>query len=128
LDVLTRLTKAAVVLALACSIGLHWAFFQSLAWAGMVINYAQGVTFTEAIEKTFDGKHPCALCKQIARTKQCEKKSDTKPNRKGFEFSYASANFIFGAPDHYWKIRAPEKLATTFAPPPPVPPPRGEIS
>ena len=64
---LYRLTRIAIVAALACSIGLHWGFLQSAAWVGMVIHYSQDAPLKEALVKTFDGKHPCALCKEIAK-------------------------------------------------------------
>ena len=61
-----RLPRLAIVAALACSLGLHWGFLQSMARVGMVVNYSQGGTVGDALAKTFDGKHPCALCKAIA--------------------------------------------------------------
>jgi hypothetical protein len=64
-----------MALALVSSIGLHWAFFQSVAWVGMVITYSQEGTLTQAIVKTFDGKHPCSLCNQIAKAQKSQKKS-----------------------------------------------------
>lgn len=121
---LARFSKAVVVLALAGSIGLHWAFFQSVAWVNMVISYAQGEPLTEALQKTFDGKHPCALCKQLAKTKQSEKKSDLKPMGKGFEFSFAFSKFVFCAPSHYWSVSGGRWLPRAFISSPPVPPPR----
>jgi hypothetical protein len=68
--VFARLPKLAVITALAGSIGLHWGFFQSVAWVGMVINYSHDAPLPEALVKTFDGKHPCCLCKEIAKGKQ----------------------------------------------------------
>ena len=63
--VLGRLFKALVIVALVSSIGLHWVLLQSVAWTSMVVSYAQTGTFREALAKTFDGKHPCPLCKEI---------------------------------------------------------------
>jgi hypothetical protein len=47
-----------MVAALACSLGLHWGLFQSVAWMRMVIHYSQAAPLTEALAKTFDGKRP----------------------------------------------------------------------
>ena len=33
---LARLSRFAIVIALACTIGLHWALCQAVAWASMV--------------------------------------------------------------------------------------------
>ena len=61
---------------LSFSIGVHWEVLQSVAWFGMVINYSQGTSLKEGLSKTFDGKHPCCLCKMV----QAGKKSENKPD------------------------------------------------
>src|SRR5213594_1096942 len=75
--------RLAVAGALICAIGGHWALLQSIAWTGMMINFAQNSTWKEAFQKTFDGKHPCQLCKVVAEGKKSERhqqwdKPDTK--------------------------------------------------
>jgi hypothetical protein len=112
------------VLALAGSIGLHWAFLQSVAWVGMVLSYSENASLTEALVKTFDGRHPCPLCKQIAQSKQTEKKPEFRSESKKFEFSYSRVAFVCEPPMHFWETRYPDSFAfpMTFAPP--VPPPR----
>jgi hypothetical protein len=120
----SRLPKLALVAALACSLGLHWGLLQSVAWVSMVVNYSQDAPFEQAVAKTFDGKHPCPLCKQIAQGKRSEKKSEFPPAGKKFEFSYSAAAFVFTAPSDYSEMRSPEDSATVLARTPPVPPPR----
>jgi hypothetical protein len=122
--VLSRLPKILLVLALASSIGLHWAFFQTLAWAQMVISYSQNASLTEALEKTFDGKHPCKLCKNIAESKRSEKKSDSDLDLKKFEFSFVESEFVFSAPAFLDRSRSSNDSASTIGHTPPVPPPR----
>jgi hypothetical protein len=117
-----------MVIALACSIGLHWAFFQSLAWVGMVVSYSQEASFTEALVKTFDGSHPCALCKEIAEGKQSEKKSDLPLQWKKFEFSYARTVFLFTPLTHFWNMLSTEMFGALRPNPPPVPPPKFQFS
>jgi len=124
---LQRLPKVAVVLALSCSIGLHWDVFQSLAWMGMVINYSQNATLTEALAKTFDGKHPCALCKEIAKGKQSEKKSEFPLQLKKFEFLAVQAQFIFAAPKNFWHLITTDDCLKSAVLTPPTPPPRGVL-
>lgn len=104
--------------------GLHWGLFQSVAWVGMVVSYSQEGTVGEALVKTFDGKHPCALCKAIAKGKQTEKKSEFPVAGKKFEFSYSATVFIFSAPTHFWKAGGLEERANSLSHAPPVPPPR----
>lgn len=48
------------------------ALLQGVAWVGMISNFAiQGDEFSEAVEKTFDGKNPCQLC-HVVQTAQDE--------------------------------------------------------
>jgi hypothetical protein len=44
----------------------------------MVINYSQHCSFVKAVEQTFDGSHPCDLCKRISNVKNAEKKPDNQ--------------------------------------------------
>jgi hypothetical protein len=121
--VLSRAPKFLIVLALACSIGLHWAFLQSVAWVTMVVNYSQNATLKEAFEKTFDGQHPCALCKQVTAGKKSEKKADLQIETKQLTFLDCSESFFFlhaGFPI----LRPSNRIAPVLTDPPPLPPPR----
>jgi hypothetical protein len=50
--------------------GGHWAVVQTVAWGQMLRDYSQrtGSVLT-AVEQTFDGQHPCDLCRGIASAK-----------------------------------------------------------
>jgi hypothetical protein len=76
--VLVKLSKWLLVVTLSLSIGLHWTVLQSVAWCGMVITYSQGASLKEGLAKTFDGRHPCKLCKMVAEGKNSEKKQDAQ--------------------------------------------------
>jgi hypothetical protein len=117
------LPKLAIVAALACSVGLHWELLQSVAWVKMVVSYSSVAPLKVAIEKTFDGKHPCSLCNEIAKGRQSEKQSIPTVAKK-FEFSYSATLFVFSAPSHYWQIEPPETFGSARLYAPPVPPPR----
>jgi hypothetical protein len=122
--VLYRLPRVAIAVALGFSIGLHWGFLQSAAWVGMVVNYAEDGGIGRALLETFDGNHPCALCKAIAEGKKSEKKSEFPVAGKKFEFSYSGTVFVFSAPTHFWKASGLEESADSLNHAPPVPPPR----
>ncbi len=62
-------------LALFTMAGGQWAVVQSVAWAGMLRDYTQRTgSVAVAVEQTFDGQHPCALCQQIQTAKAREHK------------------------------------------------------
>ena len=113
-----------LVLALASSIGLHWAFLQIVAWAGMVVTYSQSATVSEAVVKTFDGKHPCKLCKEIASAKKSEQKTEFKFQPEKFEFRFVQAVFVFQAPTSFWLTAETDESARMLNYSPSVPPPR----
>ncbi len=119
-----RLSRLAIALALALSIGLHWDFLQSVAWVRMVVCYSQEGCFCDALVKTFDGKHPCCLCKVVTEGKKSEKKPEAGPVAKKWDFSCSAASFVFVAPSAYWEVEWPEKAGRLLAQAPPVPPPR----
>ena len=72
--VLARHKNMIVAVALVLSIGLHWPLLQSVAWLNMIVSYSKQDGFEKAISKTFDGKHPCNLCKMVSTGKKAEKK------------------------------------------------------
>jgi hypothetical protein len=68
--------RTIVVLLLVLSLGAHWILLQSIAWVGMIVTYSQNTTFTQAVRMTFDGEHPCPLCKFIQEGRAAEKQPD----------------------------------------------------
>lgn len=67
------MSKWVVVATLIFAVGAHWTLLQSVAWVGMAVSYSQNGSFKDALEKTFDGKHPCKLCQLVAAGKKSEK-------------------------------------------------------
>ena len=122
--VLRRLTRLLVVFTLTLSLGAHWMFLQSIAWVGMVVNYSQHDPLIEALSKTFDGKHPCQLCKLVQNGKAQEKQQEKqKPTTKFDQFLTAGQAILLRPP----KL---ERLALTVSSSsrarcesPPTPPP-----
>ncbi len=44
----------------------------------MVIDYSKHAPLCQAIAQTFDGAHPCSLCKVVSKGKNSEKKQDLR--------------------------------------------------
>jgi len=57
--------------------GGHWFILQSVAWAKMVMDYSRQTSVQQALSETFDGEHPCDLCKKISRARDDSGKSAT---------------------------------------------------
>jgi len=64
-----------LLLAFFFSIGGHFLVLQTVAWAGMLQNaWAQSHRMDEAVVRTFDGHHPCAMCLKIEKQRETEKR------------------------------------------------------
>jgi hypothetical protein len=70
---------------LVLSLGLHWAFLQTVAWTGMLVSYAQQGTFAEAVSKTFDGEHPCKMCKVVQQGRAAERQQEQQATKTGLK-------------------------------------------
>jgi hypothetical protein len=112
-----------VVVALCASLGFHWAFLQSVAWVGMMVNFSRQVSLAEAVVKTFDGQHPCPICKLVSEGKKSEKKSDVHlDTQKQDLFADGTAVFLFPLrPVDTFSVTS---LISSRSDAPPLPPPR----
>jgi len=122
--VFARIGHWLLIIALLGATGGHWAMLQSVAWARMLADNVKTDSFEEAITKTFDGKHPCALCLQIAQGRKSEKKPDAQLEFRKLEFPPQSSAFIFNSPTDFRLAGAFNALGPVLTQRPPVPPPR----
>lgn len=97
---------------------------QTVAWTNMLAANLRSGSLEEAVTKTFDGRHPCSLCKQIAAGKQSEKKTEFPTVAKKIEFTHAPSRFVFAAPMNFWLQNEPSANSVSLTHAPPVPPPR----
>lgn len=114
---------------LVLSLGLHWAFLQTVAWTGMIVTYSRDASFKEAVTKTFDGEHPCPLCKVIKKGRAEEKRQEQQQVKPGFKLEvgpvWQATEFAFT------RLHAPIPFLDLFgllrAEEPPKPRPRGVL-
>lgn len=121
---LTWIGRVLTVLALCSAIGLHWIALQSIAWTAMIVEYSKCAPLPQAISRTFDGAHPCALCHVVTKGKASEEKRkaqaqmpkidivvvvrEIRLRTRDISFEYPSRSFVFAELRHS----------------PPAPPPR----
>jgi hypothetical protein len=122
--VFRRLGHVALILAVLAASGLHWNLLQTVAWTTMLADHLCTASFGEAIEKTFDGKHPCCLCRQIAAGKTTEKKSDFSSSSKKLEFIAGGLVLVFNPPQAFTLLTDRNCASHERAHKPPTPPPR----
>jgi hypothetical protein len=89
-----RLARLLLISTLLLGTGGHWALIQSAAWTGMIVGRMhQGSSINEALSQTFDGQHPCDLCKLVERHagENDGKSSKTPPGIKKLELFVEAA-------------------------------------
>ena len=91
----------------------------------MVIDYSKDAPLSVAVEKTFDGKHPCHLCKIVKNGKETEQKQDASKLKLKSESWLLARGFVFeSAPVAHQQISFAKIFFDTRGDTPPVPPPR----
>ena len=120
---LNAAARCGLVLTLVLTLGLHWALLQTVAWSNMLAHNLQRGSIAEAWTKTFDGKHPCELCKQIAAGKKAEKRAQFPTLAKKLEFVSTRPVFVFSAPTDFRLAGSPAGGLTVWSEDPPTPPP-----
>jgi hypothetical protein len=122
--VFTRLGNILLIVAMLATTGSHWLLLQSVAWTTMLAGNLQSDSFVDAVEKTFDGRHPCCMCKEISAGKKSEKKTEFAPTVPKLEFVLKRMAFVFAAPrDFTMQSESPVLIRETLQKPP-TPPPR----
>ena len=121
----TKLARALVAFTLICAIGGQWTILQSIAWVGMVVCYSQNATLAAALQKTFDGEHPCRLCLVIREGKKSERQQTFLKVESKLDLSLADETTLLDAPTTTSVLAAviSVPLPSPFEPPP-TPPPR----
>ena len=110
--------------------GGHWMALQSVAWARMLVAYSQQSSLVTAVEQTFDGDHPCPMCKKISQDRAQERQEQPQGPASSGRVAPETMCLTAGAsippvPVCHWFRRAvapaaPRDIVLT----PPTPPPR----
>jgi hypothetical protein len=122
--VFVRSGKIFMVIALAAMLGAHWALLQSVAWTTMLADNLCTQPVKEAVTETFDGNHPCPICKAIAAGKKSEKKTEFSLQSQKLEFPPAKEDFVLIAPSQFQLLPLENSSAKSFAQKPLLRPPR----
>jgi hypothetical protein len=122
------ISRAAIVCALCFSIGGHWAALQSVAWATMIVDYSRHVSLAEAVKQTFDGEHPCDLCKSIHAAEHQEKKQEAVSITFKPDLICAARKVTLRPRCTDFSFFELPTNASTRVDTPPTPPPRFELS
>jgi hypothetical protein len=117
-----------MISAVLAATGAHWTALQSLAWTTMLADNLGRYSLTEAVHRTFDGKHPCGLCKAIAAEKKSGQKKEIPVPVQKLEFPPLNENLVLIAPVDLQLMPQANVLADSLTHKPPTPPPRGPFA
>ena len=111
--------------------GGHWGVLQAVAWMKMLVEYSQAEGIRTGFTKTFDGEHPCEMCKSISKGRESEKQGPVTPIRlEGLklkdllptdEIRIHRRNLVLATPPAFWPAQV---LPAQWTPCPEAPPPR----
>ena len=114
--------------------GGQWAVLQSVAWLQMLVSYSEASgSLAAAIDHTFDGQHPCELCRNIQAAKSREHKGSPAASTAKED---APVKALSTDPTLRQAERLPARMvlhnsAAAFSPSrteaPPTPPPRSGL-
>jgi len=121
---LGKIGRLSLVLALFAATGGHWAVLQSVAWSAMLVRYSHESGIASAVEKTFDGQHPCALCAKIAKARSEGKKQQAQLFQNKLEFCEEPVSDLLCPPHHFSWMIASNVFSEVLGNEPPSPPPR----
>lgn len=120
--------RCAIVLALFLALGWHWPALQGVAWTSMLINNAGHSSLAEAVKQTFDGDHPCGLCKRINAAQSENKQQPPAPLTAKPDLFCAACSIALIPPQTDFVFAGLVLRGSTMMEPPPLPPPRVELS
>lgn len=115
-----------------CTAGnLHLPVLQAVAWSRMMASYSRDFSVADAIEMTFDGDHPCPMCKSIKKAQTAsagESHLRGVPEHKTRDLCYlpvlpVTSTAPAGARQPFDAISGHGARSLVF--PPPTPPPIG---
>lgn len=122
--------RIAAVVLLSCSLGLHWAALQSVAWTSMFLQRVRTASVGEALQSTFDGRHPCPICQAVRAGRDAERQATGTPASGRAADSRLELMSVSGPlvlvfdPGRRVPPVAVSVLLPLRSDPPPIPPPR----
>jgi hypothetical protein len=119
-----RVRNALLILVLLAGTGAHWGALQSVAWTRMLAENLRTSSFADAVVRTFDGQHPCSLCKVIANAKKSTKQVEFSQPLTKLEFPLATQSLLLVAPMRFQLVPIGNEFVEFLSQQPRTPPPR----
>jgi len=121
-----RISATVCLFAVLAAGGGHWALLQTFAWARMLVEYSARNSLAEAVEMTFDGKHPCPMCLKMEKGRKQERRQPMNVELRKLDLFFESRPFANHCAPWWLDPETPffSDLLLDFIEAPPRPPPR----
>jgi hypothetical protein len=123
-----RTVRMFVAASFLSSIGAHLAVIQTVAWAKMAVSFSRQDSINKSLEKTFDGRHPCALCLKVKKASQQGASLVASPSENRLDGAFASSVPQLRRTDLSWDLVSARASADNFIPLLNSPPPKRILS
>lgn len=100
-----KAVRLSLIAALLLGAGTHLFFLQAYAWAAMTVSNMRAAPAAEAVGKTFDGRHPCALCLKVRKASGSQQKREAQ--RPGAKLALLFQPLSYGADEPSFAGRLP---------------------
>jgi hypothetical protein len=94
----------------------------------MIVCYSREAPLAEAIARTFDGNHPCALCKHVAAGRKSDKKQSAEVGAVKPDLICATGHISVLPRSRDFGFAKFLVTLVSYRDPPPIPPPRLELA
>lgn len=121
-----RLVNTLTVFLLVLTLGLQWVVLQAVAWTGMIVSYSQNNSISQALSMTFDGEHPCPLCKVIKQGRAAEKEQEKEAPINKLTLAVIWQRPVYCFDSEREQVRAMDEFFPQRRNSPPKPRPRGD--
>jgi hypothetical protein len=122
-----RLTYAIVLFAMLFATGGQWAVLQSIAWTTMLADNLHSSSLKDAVTKTFDGKHPCCICKTVHEGRSEDQKKEFSTTSFKLEFPPLAENPALATPPLLQLFIRENITSESLFEKPATPPPRSRF-
>lgn len=113
-----------LIVAMFAAFGGHWLVLRSVAWGAMLVDYSRSESLVVAVEKTFDGRHPCGLCHEIQKGQSSEEKQVAQVAVSKLTLFHETVPVLLVRVNRPSPPFAADRFAEARLAEPPVPPPR----
>ena len=123
-----RVARLLLIASLFSSMGAHLAIIQTVAWARMAVSFSRSCSFEASLQKTLDGRHPCALCLKVKKASQAGPSLGASPNEYRVDGAYLASLAQIRRINLTWRLAPIITIAQHYIVPPDSPPPKGILS